>query len=68
LIYRKQATITVETQKDHFSNKDLIDLDEAGFKIAFGVMDYDNGTRIDNTDFVKWNVYLEERKDLFRVN
>ena len=30
-------------------------------------MDYDNGAIINNPDFVKWNVYLEERKDLFIV-
>jgi hypothetical protein len=64
LIYRQQPTITVETAQNFFTNKDEISLNQEGFKIAFGVMDYSKNVRLSDPDFVRFQVFLEVRKDL----
>jgi len=35
-----------------------------GFKIAFGVMDYDVSAKAMDPNFVRYQVFLEERKNL----
>lgn len=64
LIYRQQPTITVETAQNFFTNKDEVSLNDDGFKIAFGVMDYTENKRLSDPDFVRFQVFLEVRKDL----
>jgi hypothetical protein len=32
--------------------------------MAFGVIDYDTGAVLSNTDFIEWRIYAEYRKDL----
>lgn len=39
-------------------------LNDDGFKIAFGVMDYTENKRLSDPDFVRFQVFLEVRKDL----
>ena len=47
-----------------FTNKDEVSLTETGFKIAFGVMDYDVAARATDPDFVRYQVFLEVRRNL----
>jgi hypothetical protein len=39
---------------DAFTPADEIDLNEAGFRIAFGVVDYDLRVPLKNSDFVRF--------------
>ena len=64
LYYRLQPMITEENRQGFYSAKDEIDLNEAGFKIAFGVLNYDTNARLDDPDFVRFQVFMEERKNL----
>ena len=64
LLYRKGPTITPELSKNFYSSKDEINLDEVGFKLAFGVMDYSDRSIANNDSFVEWNIYLETRLNL----
>jgi hypothetical protein len=49
---------------DAFTPADEINLTESGFRIAFGVVDYNLRVPLKDNDFVRFQVFLEERKDL----
>ena len=68
LFARIGPTVTSELALNTYTSKDSIDLEEAGIKIAFGVMDYSDRSVIQNGNRVEWNVYLEERSNLEVVN
>ena len=64
LVYRLRPEMSVELQYDVFTQNDLFDLNDAGFKLAFGVMNYDSREVLSDDSRVQWNVFLEERKNL----
>jgi hypothetical protein len=49
---------------NHFDAQHEVDLKDLGFKIAFGVVDYDLGVPLQDDSIVRFNVFLEVRKDL----
>lgn len=64
LFARIGPTVTSELALNTYTAQESINLEDAGFKIAFGVMDYSNRTVLQNENRVEWNVYLEERSNL----
>lgn len=56
--------MSIEIQTDVFSEQDTFDLNQVGFKLAVGVMDYDKRVPLDDTSRIRWNIFLEERKNL----
>ena len=54
----------MEIMRDAFSADEGVNLNEAGFKIAFGVFDYDTKQILNDPEFVQFDFYLETRKNL----
>jgi len=52
LIYRENPTITVADLLNVYDARREINLDEIGFKIAFGVEDYYSGYALNDSEFV----------------
>ena len=46
--------------RDYFSKNERVNVTDLGFKIAWGVMDYQKGTPLDNPEYVKWTVRLNK--------
>ena len=44
---------------DYFSASDVLNLNEIGFKIAFGVADFRTGEVLDDPDWVRWEVIMQ---------
>lgn len=61
---QKQPMINTYDAVNHFDSKHEVDLNQLGFKLAFGVVDYRTGSPLQDESFVRFNVFLEERKDL----
>ena len=61
---READAINFETRQDYFSSESKVDLDQDGFKIAFGVMDYLTKQPFRDSNYVRFNVFLETRKNL----
>jgi hypothetical protein len=67
LVNRRNPNINQSLVLNEFDASDVIDLDQIGFKMAFGVIDYGTGEVISDSDYIYWRVYAEYRKDLALV-
>jgi hypothetical protein len=64
LVNRKNPIITQSKVLNNYDESDVINLNEVGFKMAFGVIDYDTGEVLSDSDYIEWRIYAEYRKDL----
>ena len=64
LVGRLRPEMSFELQTDVFGPADAVDLDGIGFKLAFGVMNYEYATPLVDDRYMQWNVFLETRKNL----
>jgi hypothetical protein len=64
LIQRRNPIITASTIENNYGINDVMDLNKAGFKMAFGVIDYDTGDVLRDLNYIEWKVFAEVRKDL----
>lgn len=46
--------------RDYYSKNYQVNVTNLGFKIAWGVMDYQKGTVLDNPEYVNWKVRLNQ--------
>ena len=46
--------------RDYYSKNYKVNVTNLGFKIAWGVMDYQKGTVLDNPEYVNWKVRLNQ--------
>ena len=58
LLKHLTPVISHVTLSNVFGPDRLVDLNKNGFKIAFGVQDYNSGESMDDIGFVKWSVTL----------
>jgi hypothetical protein len=58
LINKLNPNINITQLQNTFTPNDSIDLNAAGFKIAFGVADFNLRTVLDDPKFVSWEVKL----------
>jgi hypothetical protein len=49
---------------DSYSASDEVNLNEIGFKLAFGVIEFYTGKPLNDPDYVEWVVSREVRQDL----
>jgi hypothetical protein len=63
-VNQEQPNINTYDSQDYFNAQDEFDLNKLNFKIAFGVVDYHNSQPLQDSSYVRFNVFLEERKDL----
>lgn len=55
---RQNPIINITEEENAFDASDVIDLNEIGFKMAFGVGDFLTGESLDDPDHVNWEVKL----------
>lgn len=57
------STTTTELQSNYHSSEDFISFKDSGFKIAFGVVDFDTTEVLNDRAHIEWVVAIEKRKD-----
>lgn len=66
LMFKEDPVVNTFVNDSAISDDETLNLQENGFKLAFGVMDYKEMIPLQNNSHVYWNVYLEERQN-FKV-
>ena len=68
LIYFQNPQIGQAVLKTYFDIDYKVNLTDLGFKIAFGVNDYKNGSVLDDPNYVQWIVRLNRYENQRSVN
>ena len=67
LIYRQEPTIVTNEVLSAYTADELLNLNENGFKLAFGVMDYKTGLDLGDPLKTQWELSLKVRHELKTV-
>ncbi len=54
LFTKSNPQININVDKNHYHADELLDLNELGFKIAFGLYDYWTYKDIDDPNYIRW--------------
>jgi hypothetical protein len=68
LIYREKPNVAITFEKGAYTATDTFDLNQNGFKVAFGAIDYLTGEVLKDPQRVEWVVTLDEYKNLQIIN
>ena len=59
-LFKENPTIQEATYSNYYDKDYQVSLKELGFKIAFGVNDYKTGEPLDDPNYVKWIVRMND--------
>jgi hypothetical protein len=62
-MHRQDPTIATHVIHSAYSAEEYIDLNEKGFKFAFGLMDSKSKKRLDDYSRIEWEVTFRNRVD-----
>lgn len=63
LVTREDPNVWSFTQLDHYKSDEYLSLNQAGFKMAFGLYDYRNETMLNDPSMFEWQVFLSTYKN-----
>jgi hypothetical protein len=62
LLYRLHPDVATILETSAYTSQDMLDMDELGFKLAFGAMDYTDRSILNDQSRLHWHVTLDHYK------